>query len=315
MIQTSTLFILGAGASASYGYPTGPDLRYQICERFPAQLAEILRNQNEMPSAARQILNTTASGFAEVFFKSSTASIDLFLSRNKTYMDIGKIAICLRILEAEQKSKFNEKIDDTQLDWYKFIYHKMTETIIDSRQIDEFSKNRVSFITFNYDRSLEYYLATSFLNSFSDYENKAHLVDLLESIPIRHVYGRIAQPPWQKGLDYRQKVNYQLASDLAKNIKIVHERNRPDKDYVASLISEAERIFILGFGYAAENLDAIRVPELLQVRHKIFGSALNFTAKEIGDIEARLYNPKMAFPKNSISIEDTDALSLLRKYL
>ena len=30
MIETPTLFVLGAGASKPYGYPTGPELRSEI---------------------------------------------------------------------------------------------------------------------------------------------------------------------------------------------------------------------------------------------------------------------------------------------
>ena len=33
MIETKTVFVLGAGANAPYGYPTGAGLRKEICKK------------------------------------------------------------------------------------------------------------------------------------------------------------------------------------------------------------------------------------------------------------------------------------------
>jgi len=42
MITEDTVFILGAGASFPYGYPTGQGLRIQLCKEFPIQFSRIV---------------------------------------------------------------------------------------------------------------------------------------------------------------------------------------------------------------------------------------------------------------------------------
>ena len=98
--------------------------------------------------------------FASRFRKSSNKSIDLFLARNPSLVTVGKLAISLEILKSEIASKFREEIDNPALDWYSYLFDRFTDTFLDK---DKFtiSDNKVSFITFNYDRSLEHFLIES----------------------------------------------------------------------------------------------------------------------------------------------------------
>ena len=76
-----------------------------------------------------------------------------------------------------------------------------------------------------------------------------------------------------------------------------------------NLIKDADRIFFLVFGYDKENLHLLNIPGILRLSEDIYGTAKGLTPKEIGDI-------KDIFPSNvRTHIEDTDCLSLLRKYL
>ncbi len=123
MIDQETIFIIGAGASRPYGYPTGYELRKYICINFPPLLRRI--SGNSQFSHIRAAWNSEAKELAKVFEKSSTPSIDLFLARNNNFSEIGKIAILLSIFEAERKSRFRENSHIEEQDWYSYLYQKM----------------------------------------------------------------------------------------------------------------------------------------------------------------------------------------------
>ena len=113
MIDKSTLFILGAGASFPYGYPTGQGLREYIFTKFPDDYSGLLRvyysSDNSYSRAMREVTE-----FSKAFANSPRVFIDEFLSINQQYQDIGKAAIATAILTYERKSKFNEKVRNHQ---------------------------------------------------------------------------------------------------------------------------------------------------------------------------------------------------------
>lgn len=96
MIKEKTVFILGAGASVPYGYPTGKELRYEIIQNHPERLKRAISHGVNKTSAKEPIGD--AKSLAEKFEKSSTESIDLFLARNHRLSQTGKLAILLTLL-------------------------------------------------------------------------------------------------------------------------------------------------------------------------------------------------------------------------
>jgi len=55
--------------------------------------------------------------------------------------------------------------------------------------LEEFAENRVSFVTFNYDRSVEQFLFTSLKNTFGRPDGNTSQV--LQKVPIVHLHGRL----------------------------------------------------------------------------------------------------------------------------
>ena len=124
MITESTVFILGAGSSWPYGYPTGLELRHFICNNFPSIVRSYLNQSDEFFS--KKIIEKTvydANEFAEIFFKSSTSSIDLFLESSHNFSEIGRIAILCAIFFAEKNSQFRENSKKNN-DWYFYLFQR-----------------------------------------------------------------------------------------------------------------------------------------------------------------------------------------------
>jgi len=315
MITEETVFILGAGASAPYGYPTGKELRRQICKDFAADLGSINYELTHFKNRSNKRILSEIREFTNAFEKSSISSIDLFLSMNSFFSYIGKIAIVLNIIKAEIASTFRLDVAENK-DWYSFLYKKMTDEITGSDDYYKFKENRVSFITFNYDRSLEDFLYESLYHSFYSQRNKIELSELLSNIPILHVYGKLADLPWQsdRGLEYKMSRLMNNLEEMTNNIRIIYDTQQEDYREIKVKIRRAKRIFFLGFGFAKENMDILGIPLILKHEPEIFGTAFNWTEKEIWNIKKYLisdFEIKTYIP----DIENLNCYDLLREHL
>ena len=258
-----------------------------------------------------------ATKFAEAFFKSSTSSIDLFLARNDRYADIGKQAIVHSIWDAERTSRVWEDVKSGQ-DWYSYLYNRMSETMTGVKSYESFRKNKVAFVTFNYDRSLENFLYESLTNSFAEILLRKMQITKLMPFKILHIYGKIADLPWEdgNGLEYGLEPNYRYMKQMTDNIKIVFQSTKDDITKNAKgEIACAKRVFFLGFGYAQENLQLLDIPEVITDNQEVYGTALGFTDKEIARIRKTLStNLAIKMGVNPI-VEPINSYELLREYL
>ncbi len=123
MITENTLFILGAGASAAYGYPTGSELRRLIIKEFIADFHNSL-----FPDERIHLPNSSfIKEFAYAFDKSDDILIDYFLHtcNNESYVKIGKQAIALYIQKSDEKYLSSWNIEYNQDDWYPVLFSKL----------------------------------------------------------------------------------------------------------------------------------------------------------------------------------------------
>jgi hypothetical protein len=97
MITTPTVLILGAGASAPFGYPVGSDLTEQIkLYSTPGQWLQILLRE-------AGFFDEQISKFRDALRKSQRPSIDAFLETyEEDFMEIGKTAIAAVLMDHEK---------------------------------------------------------------------------------------------------------------------------------------------------------------------------------------------------------------------
>jgi hypothetical protein len=333
MTEKRTVFILGAGASCPYGFPTARDLRRQILSGFEDRYLNYLGGAGEQIGAERRAAGypslRDAKRFLECFDLSGTESVDLFLSRNPQFEEVGKMVICLSILHAEKDSSLREEVKEREQDWYFYLYNRLTRQATRKDDYRLFGESPVAFVTFNYDRSLEHFLFESLLHSFEGIDEKK-AKEQLDKIPIIHVYGRPAPLPWvqddnQNTLPYGRDIDNFASTNLraiVANIRVVHkERANPQLEKAREEISRAQRIFFLGFAYAQENLQALTFPGVLDRGHRIYGTATGWTSKEIQGIRRDFIHGLQAKGASSYEVEDRaqihdcDCGHLLREYL
>jgi hypothetical protein len=332
MTEKRTVFILGAGASCPYGFPTARDLRRQILSGFEDRYLNYLGGAGEQIGAERRAAGypslRDAKRFLERFDRSGNESIDLFLSRNPQFEEVGKMAICLSILYAEKESSFRERVTKPEQDWYFHLYNTLTRQAMQKEGYRLFGENPTAFVTFNYDRSLEHFLFESLLHSFEGIDEKK-AKEQLDRTPIIHVYGRPGPLPWEQDDDQRVLPYGSDIDDFAvrnlrgiiANIHIVHEeKTNPELDKAHEEISRAERLFFLGFGYAEENLKSLGFPGALRPAHRIYGTALGWMPKEVEQIRNRLADglnhDRQDKPdrRGQVTICNQDCVHLLREF-
>lgn len=264
MIETPTVFVLGAGASIPYGYPSGEKLREEICHELedPSHsYGRMLQRQGYSPNEILEFRNN--------FFYSGKSSIDAYLEHNKEFIDIGKLVIARSLIPHEDldylfqkvEGRFQKRSNDK---WYDYFYNRFDTSF------DEFDTNEFSVITFNYDRSFEQFLFTALKYSYNKSDKECS--DLLKKIPIVHVHGKLDDLDWQNpnGRPYDANVESdELLKKSADGIKIIHENIDNSKSFkeAQKLLERSHKIQFLGFGYNKTNLERLKI--------------LNFTNKTI----------------------------------
>ena len=304
MITIPTVLILGAGASCPYGFPTAKQLKRLICQAFsdpetPSSL--LLSNLHGRPS--RNFFE-----FTEAFRKSGVPSVDAFLLHRTDFLEAGKLAIAYCLIPFENEASLYIPSAPAE-DWYEYLSERLNVSF------ENFGKNALSIITFNYDRSLEHYLFTSLQNLFG--RSVDECIKKLAEIPIIHVYGQLGTVPYPQhgcrpyeplGGDVRKDRDTVL--DAAHGITLLHERES-DLREAHDLLAAARTICFLGFSYHELNVYRLAIKAAGGPSKDIFGTALGMIGGEVSDIQRRVHEAL----GSQISLIDADNLYVLRQNL
>jgi hypothetical protein len=308
-----TLFILGAGSSFEAGLPVGTELakiiRDKMDVRFEhlskptgngdhdlyAHLTHVNRQQSDQLWHAAQRI-AAGLGFSQ--------SIDDFLDQHRTDAILnryGKAAIARAVLEAEHNSKlyFERHYEDNSFDpdrfagtWFaKFIY--MLGRGISRENVAEIFDN-VSFIIFNYDRCVEYFLENALprLYAIDDQTAKSIVADLQIIHPYGHV-GTLRDVPFGAS-----RADY---NTIAQGIKTYTEQIAAADvmEQLANEVSRAACIVFLGFAYHSQNMRLLKPPERISAR-PIYGTAYKMSESDVSIVSWQLVN----FLENGVSVQD-----------
>ena len=308
MIKNSTVFVLGAGASWHYGYPTGEELVDEVismAKRFSEHCQHRLASRQVVqviPEYVAQRIDVTqgAQGAMEgwdrvrrecLLLMNRLVSvrpllIDHFLAWNESLRPIGRLMIAAVILECEAKRGQQDG------EWYRFIVHKLVYGCSESADL---FKNDVHFITFNYDASLEYHLFTALTSV--DLLDKADVKRFLGSKRIVHAFGcvhhgiptendfidlnaaitlgRKFDEPLDFSRDFEpRKTLLDRCLSSSKNLRTIdpHDKSEDEESLMLARqwIADASVIYILGYGFDASNNQRIGLePTLKRDMHKV----------------------------------------------
>lgn len=248
MAKKDTVLILGAGASKPYGLPLGSELRHAILGMHAGVLDKVFTE----PGTA---LVTPGQGqrFQAAFRGSQEYSIDAFLGKRSEFSEVGKHAIVRALLPMEDASRLLESDPDDH--WYRYLVNVMPN------RWDELKDCAISFVTFNYDRSLELFLVKTWVHRFGVTEYEAF--QMLKHFEIVHVYGSLGsiEPNTPNYVPYggENQVDWYLHS-ASKSLRVIPEdrvETNAEFERAKALIDRADILCILGFGYDPTNVERL----------------------------------------------------------
>lgn len=310
MICEPTVLILGAGASEPYGLPLGEQL-----------VDDILQNLFDAPdNALRMVLRKLeyrdgdVETFREKLDGSGALSIDEFLEGNAgVYVEIGKVAIADTVLRKENRDKLLGR-DKAKVHWYRYIWRKMR---LNANRDNFEEENGLDIVTFNYDRSFEYYFTTLIENSFDiqRWEDASSLFQ--RSVQVVHVHGCVGEAKNFASPSPRKSPYPETIRGAADSIRVVHDpiaQDNPQFIQARDLISNASCVAFIGFGYHPANCTRLNLqqclPKAIRQQGGPFASAL-----KMGKAEIELAREALGVPNARFADTGLDALQFLREFL
>tara|TARA_R110002073_G_scaffold37866_1_gene108916 strand:- start:68100 stop:68921 length:822 start_codon:yes stop_codon:yes gene_type:complete len=250
------------------------------------------------------------SQFQSAFKRSRRPSIDRFLQIRQEFADIGKQAICHHINKSETQDLI-EYPDDCWISW--LVDRLVTKHGLALRNWP------VKFVTFNYDRVLEYFLAEMYTNVNKDQFGYT-LKKIYEQLEIYHVYGKLVDEPDLLN-SHAPTMNFGMGSmplpELSGNIKVMgEERMQNWEDGVclpaAEIVRSASTLIFLGFSFDETNCKAIGLGkdnELDRCINSWYSTGYGMKAREKNEAKIQT-NPRIQFGD-----EDMSCLDFLRTFV
>lgn len=126
-------------------------------------------------------------------------------------------------------------------------------------------KNKICFVSFNYDRCLEAFLAkriSEILNVPFDKFNP--IAKKFFERKVVHIHGLLGSLPWQtsnpSARPYHKLTHWGIADQISKSMALWHESEDNDHSEAAvNFIYNSTHVHFLGFGFRDENLEKIAV--------------------------------------------------------
>ena len=304
----SDVFIIGAGCSVPYGFPTGAMLmqklkNFNYGRKFPRDgdstsdifLVDLYQEHfgyssadnrrqygkdytwvlpySEHEDLYNRLMDEIVLPFSQSIRYSMMVSTDEFLKnrlgqKQNEQVDFGKRLIAYEILTAEQTSRL------WNIDW---IQHLLSQ--IDQQDNWKEILKQTVFLTFNYDRVLEYciFLYLTSDKQYSDADAHAFIKDM----KIFHVNGFIGSLE-EIPFGAVENGKYQ---EIAKRMETVWEKRRnrdeSEKEKYQRFLKNAERVYFLGFSYIPDNLESIGIPRGAEIirNAKVYATAMGLSSQ------------------------------------
>ncbi len=267
MITNRVVLILGAGASIPYGFPSGNTLTNHIIKELKDKGGQFTNDILDSGFEWGFLIN-----FRRHLELSFQASIDAFLEHRPEFIKVGKTCIARALIPCETETNLERGRNSH---WYAYLFQKLSATP------ETFENNKISIITFNYDRSLEHFLFIAIKYSYGLSDTNA--AKLVRTIPIIHLHGDLGKLPVLDGTGrpYEPTISPSILRQCISDIKIIHEDVSANGQFVEAqkLIKDASRICFLGFGFHPVNLERLWI-KTTEGQRDIYGSAYGMPESE-----------------------------------
>jgi hypothetical protein len=256
MIKPLTVFVVGAGASVPFKFPSG----LSLLRDAKVQKARVISQRIHDKIAGEDLHQ-----FREMLRDCQELSLDAALESQPPILQAaGKWLIADQLLRCEAASR---GVAPDGGDWIEHLFSLMTDGV--GNTTDFLYYNAVWFVTYNYDRLIEHKLMAGLRSKYrQDWTN--HKQKILERVI--HLHGSLGDlnegsqnyVPFgavttggRAGSEYDRELAECMPS-CERSIRIVHEvQDNQQFSQARGLLTQAERVFFLGFGFGVKNVDRL----------------------------------------------------------
>ncbi len=239
-----TVFSLGAGASAPFGFPLGYQLKEKVKHAAGQYSATFCRCDTSItPEVAEKLWTLATLSSAETF--------DAILLNNPDLRTIGRYAIAAVMRPLENIHKVFPIRD-----WYKCLFTKLVAFPGDNL-------SWLTIVTLNYERSLDLVLSRKAVTLECPLPQQDRITAKLQTVNIIHAHGSMGtlqEVPYEmpRGVSEYQ-LNPEHLTPAAKGLWMVGTpmEENPEFQEAQSAICQAQTVYVIGSKYNRATFEAL----------------------------------------------------------
>jgi hypothetical protein len=259
IFSNKTVIVTGAGASKEYGYPLGNELRLQVTSILASgPFRALLKKQKYEDAFVDEFLELLK-------YSTSHETIDSLLEHHPRFRNIGCLAIAYILLsQGHHGTIFPAK------GWYRRLF---TELSLDT---DTSPARNISFVTLNYEQSLQYYLQHSYKYDCSE-AKYADAKRNIESIKHLYAHGTLGTFP-RTPLSNNDKDAIAIA--VAQSMMLIFDNVDETDPFrkAADEIAQAQNVVFLGLGYEMRTMRRLLGKYANDTTKNFFGTVFKLPA-------------------------------------
>jgi hypothetical protein len=237
-----------------------------------------------------------------------------FVSGTPEAVEVGKIAIIHCILEAERKSALafspsNGRLTGEPSGWIGEMF-SITMGGLRRDQLGTIFEN-VTFVNFNYDRTIEQYLHWALQERANATAEEA--TDIISRLDMVRPYGSVGRfaSQFNTPFSFGTSAYFDPFSRLDNLGTYTDLRPKHDAERMSKALLDASMIIILGFGYHPTNVDLIAVTTG-KTTANVIGTVAGIHRSNHSYIEQKI-SQRLCLTKGTVELHDMKAAELLQQ--
>jgi hypothetical protein len=264
LLTRRVVLVLGAGASAPYGFPTGKKLWESLkgwAASHPHTIVS-LKNAGFDEELAREFLEA-------VRLTNKYRTVDHFLEAMTNFREIGAFSIVSILAPLERQEALFQNSN-----WYEDFFDGIGFENDECAQVEN-----LSIVTFNYERSLEHFLHKN-IRVNTPFARRGLALSRLAKLKIVHAHGDFAEYTYPNYSHDGSNVRALLT--MAERLRLVADTIEDTANFqqAQALVAAAETIIFLGFGYDPRTVSRLFAKSDAS-KQRAAGTALHLNSEEI----------------------------------